>query len=127
MTKIIAKLASLTIVLSLTACASTADPVKVYINSGAKQCLGLGKSLEQTSAILTEAGIDNGAAECGKQQGVLFPAVCGGGTPDVNIHEIDKSDLEQAKQLGFKSVAETDIELGKCETKKPVKRPSNRY
>ena len=125
MINFITRVALSTTVLSLAACASTQPDTQVFINSGAKQCLGLGKSLDQTAKILTDAGIDNAAASCGQQQGVLFPAVCGGGTPDVNIHTISQADVTAAKALGFKEVKGADIKESECKTKKPSIRPNN--
>ena len=86
----------------LAACAAAPDKnasIDVYKHDGSRQCEGEGMSPQDMQSQL--GGIKVYAARKGQLQGVAFPAVCGGGTPHINVYTIDASQREQAEQRGF--------------------------
>ena len=64
----------------VTACTNAVEPTKtkVFINDGAKQCFGGGVTKEQTAKKLKDDGIEVFDSSCGKIQGMMTIAVCGG-------------------------------------------------
>lgn len=85
--------------------------VDVYISAEKLQCdTTSGYSISETEALLTDVGIEVDDSFCGAITGLAFPAVCGGGTADINIHTIASDDLADAENAGFADVAslETD-------------------
>ncbi|ULJ63482.1 hypothetical protein MIS46_05400 [Wielerella bovis] len=84
------------------ACVSTPTATKtvdVFKHDGSRQCQGGGISPETMQTQLS--GIQVYQARKDVQRGVMFPAVCGGGTPHINVYTIAADDLERAKQRGF--------------------------
>lgn len=85
----------------LSACQTTSPntQVDVFKQDGSRQCQGGGISPEIMQAELN--GLRVHAVRKDVQRGVMFPAVCGGGTPNINVYTISVDDLEQARQRGF--------------------------
>lgn len=95
--------------------------ILIYADRGARQCESDGLSPEESAQILINAGIDVLASTCGIITGVAFPAVCGGGTPDILVHQIRSVNLPDAEQLGFQEIntlvdpaAGTSYQLVEC-------------
>ena len=89
----------------------------VYKSTGARQCEpDSGTSLAASQALLTNAKITLYKSSCGVITGVAYPAVCGGGTPNVNMHTIATTDVRTAMSLGYRqiSTSSTPIEETKC-------------
>ena len=74
--------------------------VQVFKNRGARQCGGPGTPPEQMRAELERAGVRVQASACG-DDGLMRPAVCGGGTGELNLFDIPAADLPRAQALGF--------------------------
>ncbi|MBM7072532.1 hypothetical protein SOPP22_11630 [Shewanella sp. OPT22] len=109
----------------LTACTNAIEPTKtkVFINDGAKQCFGGGVTKEQTAQKLKDDGIQVYDSSCGKIQGMMTIAVCGGPTLSINVHTINSEDIKKAEMLGFKPVStlrDGYLEGCKQRTAKPV-------
>lgn len=74
----------------------------VYEGRGRLQCDFTGGSTPQQSALkLTAAGIDVLRSGCGAMTGVAFPAVCGGASGEILLHEIRTVNLADAERAGF--------------------------
>ena len=93
----------------------------VYVDREVRQCESDGVSLESSAQILINAGIDVLQSTCGIRTGVEYPAVCGGATSDILVHEIRSVNLPDAEQLGFQEIdtlideaAGTDYQLVDC-------------
>jgi len=94
--------------------ATTSESVMVYESRNALQCEPTsGISPADSAAKLSDAGIDMVDTYCGYKTGVMYPAACGMGTPDILIHRIAETDLSVALQTGFSLVDElTNYEQG---------------
>lgn len=88
------------------------DTAQVFISSGRTQCNNDGLMLSQTQLMLVQGGLDVLASSCGVITGIAFPAVCGGGTPNINIHRIRKVNVPDAERLGFLDVRDIGVKLG---------------
>ena len=99
-------LAFLCAVLLLTACAvsdgqsSQAERISVYKSDGSRQC-GSGSGVSAQEMLRELDGMKVYAARADVLHGVAFPAVCGGGTPNINVYVIDAKNLKKAQQRGF--------------------------
>lgn len=72
----------------------------MYQSDGARQCQNGGvRALEMPRAL---DGIKVYEVRSDMLQDVVFPAVCGGATPRVNVYVIDAKNLRQAQQRGFR-------------------------
>lgn len=99
---IMKKLTLLSMMFVLAACASNANHsarVDVAKSDGSRQCEGAGVSPETMQRELQHIKVY--AVRKDHLRGVMFPAVCGGGTGSVNVYTISASDVEIAKQRGF--------------------------
>ncbi|HEU5134599.1 MAG TPA: hypothetical protein VFU13_05585 [Steroidobacteraceae bacterium] len=66
------------------------------------QCDFTGGITPQQSAMkLTTAGVDVLKSGCGAMTGVAYPAVCGGATGEILLHEIRRENLDAAERAGF--------------------------
>lgn len=99
----------------------TTDDLLVYSDREVRQCESDGVSLEASAQILIDAGIDVIKSTCGIRTGVEYPAVCGGATGDILVHEIRSVNLSDAEQLDFQEIstlidaaAGTSYELVDC-------------
>lgn len=93
----------------------------VYADREVRQCETDGVSPEASAQILINAGIDVLQSTCGIKTGIEYPAVCGGTTADILVHEIRSVNLPDAEQLGFQEIgtltnaaAGTSYELLDC-------------
>ncbi len=81
------------------------DDSLVYADREVRQCESDGVSPEASAQILIDAGIDVLQSTCGFKTGVNYPAVCGGETADILVHEIRSVNLPDAKALGFEEIS----------------------
>jgi hypothetical protein len=88
------------------------DTAQVFRYTGKTQCANDGLTLAQTNAMLIQGGLDVLESSCGVVIGIAFPAVCGGGTPNINIHRIRKVNIPDAERLGFADVKEIGVKPG---------------
>jgi hypothetical protein len=79
--------------------------VLVYRSRQSVQCGSRGLTPAQSAQRLIDGGIDVIKSGCGSLTGVFVPAVCGGDTGDILIHEIRRENLPDAEKLGFGSAA----------------------
>src|SRR3954469_17422082 len=77
----------------------------VFQSRQSVQCGSRGLTPEQGAQTLINAGIDVMKSGCGVMTGVAFPAVCGGETGEILLHEIRKENLPDAEHLGLQSAA----------------------
>ena len=85
--------------------ASVSTPLKVFKPRGSVQCGDRGTAPETMRGELERAGVRVASASCGSD-GRMYPAVCGGGTGEINLFEIDAADAERARALGFAPLTE---------------------
>ena len=76
----------------------------VFVDLEVRQGASDGVSLVSRAQILINAGIDVLQSTCGIRTGVQYPAVCGGATADILVHEIRSVNLPDAEQLGFQEI-----------------------
>jgi hypothetical protein len=96
----------------------------VFEGRGRLQCDFTGGMTPAQSAMkLTAAGVDVLRSGCGAMTGVAFPAVCGGASGELLLHEIREENLDTAERLGFVQAeelvdrrAETGYAWVNCET-----------
>ncbi len=79
--------------------------VQVFKPRGAVQCGARGTPPEAMRADLERAGIRVRRATCGSD-GRMRPAVCGGGTGEINLFDIAAADQARAQALGFAPLAQ---------------------
>jgi|GEM_PF-947633 len=103
------------------------DDLLVYADRGARQCEPDGMSLDASAQILINAGTDVLRSTCGIRTGIDYPAVCGGGTSDILVHEIPSVNPPAAEPLGFEDIsalvddaAGTGYELFDCADRQTV-------
>lgn len=83
------------------------DAVMVFENGPhLAQCAPPAITRTQSVAKLTSAGIEVHGSSCGYRKGIAYPAVCGGGTAEILLHEVPASSLEEARAQGFTPVEE---------------------
>ncbi len=93
------------------------EPQTVVYESGPHlaQCAPPALTPAQSAAKLTSAGIQVHRSSCGHQVGIAHPAVCGGGTSEIILHDIPAPQLEDARAAGFGSVDDLgDWQRGDC-------------
>jgi len=95
--------------------------VAVFADRGSRQCESTGISPGESAQLLINVGVDVLRSDCGIRTGVAFPAVCGGATGEIVVHQIRSVNLPTAEQLGFAPVstlvdpvAGTSYELVAC-------------
>lgn len=91
-------------------------PPKVFKYDQSTQCNNDGIPLEVMERELIEAGID---VKCSQKanDGMMYPAVCGGGTGDINVYLIQPENIPDAAQLGFQHVTElTEYQDQPCQS-----------
>jgi hypothetical protein len=88
------------------------DTAQVFRLTGKTQCANDGLTLAQTNAMLIQGGLDVLESSCGVITGVAFPAVCGAGTPNINLHRIRKVNIPDAERLGFTDVRDIGMKPG---------------
>jgi hypothetical protein len=102
---------------------------QVFIGNGHTQCDNNGAPLAQTQMILVQGGIDVLGSACGALTGIAYPAVCGAGTGEINIHRVRRENVVDAERLGFRNVSDigvvsvapgTGFQVVNCETRVPI-------
>ncbi len=80
-------------------------PPKVFKYNQSTQCNNDGIPLEVMERELVGAGID---VKCSQKanDGLMYPAVCGGATGEINVYTIQPENIPDAEQLGFRHVKE---------------------
>lgn len=78
---------------------------KVFKYDGSTQCNNDGIPVKVMAQELVGGGVD---VICGQKasDGMMYPAVCGGGTGAINVYLIHPENLSDAEALGFSSVNE---------------------
>lgn len=79
--------------------------VLVYVTAGAIQCDYKGRTPVETAQLLVNEGIDVLSSYCGVTD-MAHITVCGASTGDINLHEINASNLADANEIGFGPVSE---------------------
>lgn len=88
--------------------------VQVYKFFGTVQCEPSSITLTSVTDPLRKAGIKVASESCGTD-GMMRPAVCGGGDGRIAIAEIASKDLAKAASLGFEELSKkTDAQIIKC-------------
>lgn len=90
---------SLAVLISCTSVPEQIETVQVYRSDHSRQCQGGGISLQEMQKMLTNITVYTAAKRT--LLNVVFPAVCGGETGNVNVYTIAQKDLARAKKLGF--------------------------
>ncbi len=122
-----AKVTAAALLLALAATACTEDEgtpdrlpgtdVATVFESGPHraQCAPVAVTRRQSAARLTAAGVEVLASQCGIIENLMFPAVCGAGTPQIIVHEIPRGSLAAAQAAGFASTDSlTQWRLDRC-------------
>ena len=79
--------------------------ITVFEGRGTVQCQSAGGITPQQSGLkLIRQGLDVRRSGCGVMTNVAFPAVCGGATGEILLHDIPAVSLDVADRLQFKSV-----------------------
>ena len=65
------------------------------------QCAAPATTVAQSAAKLASAGIAVRHSGCGLRTGVAYPAVCGGDTAQIILHNIPEHSLPAARAVGF--------------------------
>ncbi|MEJ6656481.1 MAG: hypothetical protein QNL70_10785 [Pseudomonas sp.] len=94
----------LTALLVLTT-ACTTQTTQIYKPDGTKQCEPATTSLANSTNQLTTAGINVLTSTCATQTGIAVMAVCGAPTLGIHLHEIQASDVQKAKSLGYEEAS----------------------
>lgn len=105
--------ALLTTAVLAVACSTVAAPVASPMAStvavahvlGSRQCEGGGTKPQALAERLREAGVPVSALTCG-HDGRMRPSVCGAADGQMAVLDIDASQLDQARQLGFAPLAD---------------------
>ncbi len=81
------------------------DFVFIYTSTGAVQCESAGQTTEQTAQQLIAGGIDVTQSQCGIRTGVNVVSQCGAADITINLHQIKRQNLPDARLLGFDSIS----------------------
>ena len=87
------------IILLTTAC--TTQTTHIYKPDGNKQCQPATSTLANSTTQLTSAGIEVLTSNCATHTGMAVMTVCGAPTLGIHLHEINASDIQKAKDLGY--------------------------
>ncbi len=91
-----------------------AASIQIAKARGSLQCGDPGVAPDAMRKTLEDARVRVLAARCGTD-GRMRPAVCGGGTGELNVFDIAPADLDKAQALGFVSLsALRDAEVVPC-------------
>jgi hypothetical protein len=77
------------------------DSLSVYKSLGRRQCEAGGETPESLAAQLRAAGVEAIPAGCA-DDGMMYAAMCGGGTGHLGVLEIRAADAERAAKAGFR-------------------------
>ena len=81
--------------------APDADSLSVYKSLGRRQCEAGGETPESLAAQLRAAGVEATPAGCA-DDGMMYAAMCGGGTGTLGVLDIRAADAERAAKAGFR-------------------------
>lgn len=81
--------------------APNGDSLSVYKSLGRRQCEAGGETPESLAAQLRAAGVEATPAGCA-DDGMMYAAMCGGGTGHLGVLEIRAADAERAAKAGFR-------------------------
>lgn len=84
---------------------SANETTRIAKSNGSRQCESGHVSPAAMKRELLAGGVNVVSMACGSD-GLMYPAVCGADTGEINIFEISSSDLEKAKNLGFKPLSD---------------------
>jgi hypothetical protein len=105
------------VIVLLVACSSpapTAPPVSsapagktltVYKSLERRQCEEGGETAESLAVRLRAAGVEVQSVGCAND-GMMYAAVCGGGTGELGVFDIRAADAERAAAAGFKPLSD---------------------
>ena len=94
------------VLLLTTACTTpTTQTTHIYKPDGTKQCESATTSLANSTNQLTNAGIKVLTSTCATQTGMAVMTVCGAPTLGIHLHEIQASDTQKAKTLGYEEAS----------------------
>jgi hypothetical protein len=94
---------------------AASEVLMVYKYEGSIQCRPGGTTMKDMEATLVGNGIKV-RMSCKGHDGLLRPAVCGAPTGNINIYEIDASQLQKAINLGFIVFSNQQIYKESCRT-----------
>ena len=95
------KTTTLTALILLTTTACTTQTTHIYKPTGNKQCQSPTSTLTNSTNQLTSAGIAVHTSYCATQTGMAVMTVCGAPTLGIHLHEINTSDMQKAKDIGY--------------------------
>ena len=81
--------------------APKADTLSVYKSLGRRQCEAGGETPESLAVQLRAAGVEATPAGCA-DDGMMYAAMCGGGTGTLGVLDIRTADAERAAKAGFR-------------------------
>jgi len=96
-----------------TAAVGSSQTIKVYKPNGSIQCQMSGVTLQDMEKELTSKGITV-LSSCYGHDGLVRPAVCSVPTGNLNVYEIDASQLQKARDLGFGVLSDHPSSQGQC-------------
>ena len=123
MIKKMGKLAgALLLLTTMNVCAQVSEnkTTLVFKTSGDKQCLNVGRTLEQSRQELVDKGIKADKGFCADRQDKVYPMVCGAGTPHIHLFNIATTQVETAKEIGYTPIDKVPYKEAKCRTTKPA-------
>lgn len=77
------------------------DSLSVYKSLGRRQCEAGGETPETLATQLRAAGVEATPAGCA-DDGMMYAAMCGGGTGTLGVLDIRAADAERAAKAGFR-------------------------
>ncbi|WP_193164582.1 hypothetical protein [Microbulbifer hainanensis] len=86
----------------------------VYEARGDKQCEQGGTTLEESSAKLTDSGVEVQESRCGVRTDRMYPSVCGGETGNILLHLISQDKLDAALEMGFDPADQVEYQNQPC-------------
>ena len=85
--------------------APVVDSLTVYKSLGRRQCEEGGETAESLAAQLRTAGIEVRSVGCAND-GMMYAAMCGGGTGELGVFDIPAADAARAAAAGFKPLSD---------------------
>ena len=86
----------------------------IYEARGDKQCEQGGTTLEESSAKLTDSGVEVQESRCGVRTDRMYPSVCGGKTGNILLHLISQDKLDAALEMGFDPADQVEYQNQPC-------------
>ena len=87
------------------ASAPVVDSLTVYKSLGRRQCEEGGETADSLAAQLRTAGIEVRSVGCAND-GMMYAAMCGGGTGELGVFDIPAADAARAAAAGFKPLSD---------------------